>query len=174
MAGEEGVHLENSRQSREGHENKGWLIIANSRAKLTLSRCSGRTKNVPCLGDGSPVYLRAATDTSSYSSLSCGAFTINHNNLLTVSEDVQFTSKEKKSPSLICAKLNQLRDSADLKPADESKDMVVVECQICSSGIAVLQDMWKKREESCLSLDGLDAKRGHTTHHSTNVGLSLH
>jgi hypothetical protein len=33
----------------------------------------------------------------------------------------------------------------DLKLTAEPNDMVVVECQICSSRIAVLQDTWDKR-----------------------------
>ena len=159
--GEEGIHLECSRQAREGHENKVWLTLANSKEKLILSRCGRRTQNVPCLGDGSQVYLRAQTDTSGYSCTSCGScLMINHNNLIPISEDVKFTYEEKKNQSLIRAKFYQLRDSADCNPATEAKVMVVVQCKTCSIGALVLRDKWEKRAEDRMSITCPGCKRG--------------
>ena len=117
---------------------------------MTLSICNGRTKNLPCLGDGSQVYLRARFDTRDFCCAACNSHgTINHNNLFVVTKDIKFTSEEKKNAGLIRAKLNQIRDDADLKPAAKpTNDMVVIQCKICSNRMAVAENQWNKRKET--------------------------
>ena len=161
---------------RAGNENKNWLALANSKAKLTLSRCSGseKTQNVPCLGDGSQVYLRVKTDASRYSFVSCGSGSINHVRLIPISEDVKFTDKEKNDIKLIRAKLYQLRDNADRKPTAEPNMMAVGGCNSRSSRTtAAPHDKWEKKAEDCMCITCPGCKkRGYSMQISTNVGLS--
>jgi hypothetical protein len=84
------------------------------------------------------------------------------------------TYEEKKDTSLLRAKLYQLIDIAECKPAAKSNDMVVIQCQKCSSGIAFLEDVWNKREESRSDFRCPGCKRKIYLETLTNMGLSLH
>ena len=110
--------------------------------------CGGRTKLTPCLGGGNQIYLRRVEDKSQYSYMACGNTTIKPVNLITIGEDIKFTPEEKKDPGLIRAKLYQIRDEADRKPAAKQNILVVVvRCKTCSSRTTDRHDLWNKRQE---------------------------